>query len=387
MISAPRRVYVSATEKWIGGGVLLLLVTVALLILWKGSLYDPSLYTVDEASLESTRTPVENKAGTLREEVSENTGVARDEDAALGESYDGYDDYDATGSVSSTTAISQAGHQALSSMEPYAGYSAMGELEVYSADTLYEKINGRAPAYIGFNFQELTFRTVTIDGQSGQYLDVFVYQMDTPVNAFGIFSMEREAGAKSVDFVSDGYRSDMGFFFRQGNTYVQVIASDVSDVVMNAAEQFSKELASNIPLDDAGVGAAAMLPLENQVPGSVSYIQEYAYGLEQLNDVFEARYEVDGVEFPFFGMAAEGDQLREAFEAVVSYFTDYGELLEHYEVNGYTVIVGDIFGQLSVVFLTDEAIGGVMNADSLEVPQSFVERTLEQLEKESGGLE
>lgn len=378
---------VSATEQLIGGGVLLLLIAVGLLVFKKGQLYDPSLYTVDEASLESTRTPVENKAGTLREEVSESLLVSGDTDESFEESYDGYDNDVSMGSGTSLSLSASSGHESLVSLQPYEGYSAMGELEVYSADTLYEKINGRAPAYIGFNFQELTFRTVLIEGQSGQYLDVFVYQMDTPVNAFGIFSMEREAGAESVDFVADGYRSDMGFFFRQGNTYVQVIASDVSEAVMAAAERFSSELASNIPEDDAGVGAAAMLPLDYQVPGSVSYIQEYAYGLEQLNDVFEARYGVDGVEFSFFGMASDSAHLKEAFGGVVSYFTDYGEVLERYEVNGFPVIVGDIFGQFSVVFLTEEAIGGVMNADSLEVPKAFVEQTLKEMEPNTGGLE
>ena len=386
MISTPRRVHVSTTEKLIGGGILLLLVAVGLLIHHKGQRYDPSIFTVDEASLETTRNPIDNKAGTLRDASPQTETVSLPAEA-------GYDEYDSYGDGANVSEAAggrmggSSGHAAIADSGLYAGFAEMGELEVYSPDTLYEKINGRAPAYLGFNFQELSFRTYGIESLAGQYLDVFIYEMDTPVNAFGIFSLEREAGAPSVDFVTDGYRSDMGFFFRQGNTYVQVIASDLAADVMDAAAQFSHELAGSIPVDDSGVGAVSMLPAEFQISGSTSYIQEYAYGLEQLNDVFEARYEVDGLEFPFFGMASDTESLESAFESVKAYFSDYGQIIESFEVNGYPVVVGEIFGQYSVVFLSDQAIGGVMNADALEVPKAFVVKTLERMKPKTFPVE
>jgi hypothetical protein len=98
----------------------------------------------------------------------------------------------------------------------------MGVAEHYNPNTLYEKINGRAPAYLEFNFQELTARSFSISGLPGQYIDVFVFWMDSPLNAFGIFSLEREPSAPPLEFAVDGYRSEMGYFFRVGRAYVQI---------------------------------------------------------------------------------------------------------------------------------------------------------------------
>ncbi len=372
MLTLPRRAHVSTTEKVIGGGILLLLFFVGFGVITKGKSYDPLLFTVDERSLEGTRTPIENKAGTLKEEVT----VIESPNDELSGGYDSYDSYDASGESDSSVNI---GDSVLEQVDAFEGFSDMGDTEYYSPDTLYEKINGRAPAYLGFNFQQLAFRTFTIDNQEGQYLDVFIYQMDTPVNAFGIFSLEREAGAEAVKFVSDGYRSEMGFFYRQGNTYVQVIASDFSDAVMEETARFSEILAAAIPTDDTGVGAAAMLPSENQISGSMSYIQAYAYGLEQLNDVFEARYQIDELEFPFFGMKSDSDTLASAFEGVTAFFTDYGTVLETNEFFGAKLLVAESFGQFSIVFLTADAIGGVMNADELDAPKLYVETYLKTL--------
>ncbi len=372
MMSLPRRTHVSTTEKVIGGLILLLLVLVASGVFLKGRHYDPSIYVVDESTLASTHAPVENKASTLRESTDAENGSTQGTVSGGHE----FEDYESHGSTTPVIATSSNASSVLDGKSAFAGLEPMGEMEHYTADTLYVKINGRAPAYLGFNFQELICRTFRIVSEPGQYLDVFIYYMDTPINAFGIFSLEREVGAKAVDFVGQGYQSEMGFFLQQGNAYVQVIASDVKASVIAAADRLSRELAALIPVDDTGIGAAAMLPSQHQIPGSLSYLQEYAYGIEQLRDVFEARYAVDDTEFTFFGMKAQRSAVEAAFAGVRAYFSDYGTLLEEFEINSASVIIGECFEQYSVVFLQNDAIGGVMNADSLETPKQFVQTLL-----------
>ena len=76
--------------------------------------------------------------------------------------------------------------------------------EIYTVETLYEKINGRAPAYFQFNFQELTSRSFLVDGTAGDFIDAYLFEMDSPINAFGIFSIERSEAGAPLDFIADG---------------------------------------------------------------------------------------------------------------------------------------------------------------------------------------
>ena len=343
------RTDISRNEKLLGVGILVLLGGIGVAVAIKGRVYDPAKFSVDPANLEFTRAAVTGKAATLRTD-------------------DGMRSFE----TSSPATAGEAGELA----PPVAGMEPLGPTEHYTPETLYEKINGRAPAYTEFGFQELTARSFGIPGQPGQYLDVFVFTMDNPVNAFGIFSMERGSEATMVDFAPDGYRSEMGYFFRQGSAYVQVLASDVAETVMAPAEQAARALAVRISADDTGIAARTKLPAADQVPGSVSFIRQNAYGQAALENTFEARYTAGDRELTYFAMVAEPDKAAAAFDALKAFYTDFGTVQESGELAGDRFFVGESFGQVSVIHTDGQTVAGVMNADDGPLARSFVERIL-----------
>ncbi len=341
----------------LGSFILILLLGIGIFIVFKGRHYDPHRFALDPSALESTRTEVEGKAATLRADDMRSFEMA-DSPVASG----------------AAAAPASAGRNLPAMVE---GVTAMGPTEHYLPDNLYEKINGRAPAYLEFNFQELSSRSFTIDSAAGNFVDVFIFTMDSPLNAFGIFSMERDDTAVPVDFIRDGYRSEMGFFFRQGSAYVQVLASDSAPAVMGPAEAFARSLAASIPADDTGLDARALLPADNQVADSVNYIQADAYGLSLLKDVYEARYEVGGTELTFFAMqAGTAAEAAAAWEQISEFNSNYAEVTDQGEMAGAQYLISDNFGEYSVYFLQGQAIGGVINAPDQEQARSFVENYL-----------
>ena len=48
--------------------------------------------------------------------------------------------------------------------------------------------------------------------------------------------LERDPNGKPLSFAKDGYSGEMGFYFRQGNVYVQIIASDQNPKTIEAAQ-------------------------------------------------------------------------------------------------------------------------------------------------------
>jgi hypothetical protein len=255
---------------------------------------------------------------------------------------------------------------------PLVELKPFGPTEHYTPDTLFEKINGRAPAYFEFGFKELTTRSFGIPGQEGQYLDVYIFTMDNPVNAFGIFSLEQGREGASVDFAPDGYRSEMGYFFRQGPAYIQVLASDVSEVVMARAEQAARALAARMPADDTGVQARDRLPSDGQVPGSVNFIRQNAYGHAKLKNAFEARYLVGDSELTYFAAPVSDG----AYEALKGFYTEYGTVQEEGKKADARFFAGESFGQFSFIHTDGQTLAGVMNADNADAARGFVERIL-----------
>lgn len=346
------RTDIPTSEKLVGLGIIALLTAIAGSVYFWGERHAPGAYGLNPDSLESTRAAVEGGATTLRGESGNAESTLKD-----GESKQGLD----------------------RRLPAFTGrMETMGPTEHYNPETLYEKINGRAPAYLEFNFQELTARSFSIGGLPGQYIDVLVFWMDTPLNAFGIFSLEREASGQSVDFAVDGYRSEMGYFFRVGRAYVQIIASATEAAVMDPARQYASALAAKLPADNAGLEARLRLPANGQIPCTLTYLQNNAYGHASLKDVFEAKYWYAEHSLTYFAKQAESDVAAQAiWEELSTFYEKYGEINSRWEMAGAEVFEAENFGQTTLVAVRGDLISGVMNTEQAEPARDFLEAVLQ----------
>jgi hypothetical protein len=217
----PRRERVSSVV------IVVLLGVIGGAIWYKGRHYDANRFVVRTEALKSTAAAIEGKSGTVRtadaglETVSPNakapTAAATEDYSASGEG---------TGGYTEATAAPAPPVKGEPLEIKLGGLKPMSDTEFYGPDNLFEKIDGRAPAYLSFNFQQLRCRSFSIAGTAGSFVDVYEYRFDTPVNAFGMFSLERDPKGKALAFAADGYASEISYFFRQGAHYVQVFASD-----------------------------------------------------------------------------------------------------------------------------------------------------------------
>lgn len=354
------RTDISLLEKSIGGGILLILVILGIGLVYKGRSYDATLYTGDPEALESTRVAVEGKAATVR-----GAGDLRA--------------YEMAGSGQSVTTTT--GKELATAV---AGLSPLGPTEIYNEATLFEKINGRAPAYFQFNFQELISRSFLVEGTAGDFIDAYLFRMDSPINAFGIFSIERSEAGATLDFIADGYRSGMGYFMRQGTTYVQVITSSSDPAIMTLAESLSKELAASLPENNAGLEGRFLLPAEGQIPGSLTYISEDAYGQSALSGIFEAKYESGGQELTLFGMnAPTAEEASGTWEAVRDFYGKFGSLEEAPAIGDAEVFVAESFGQWNIILTSGQTVAGVVNANDRDLAVNFLQTHFGTAEAES----
>jgi hypothetical protein len=148
------------------------------------------------------------------------------------------------------------------------GWEALGPVEAFSAETLYEKINGRAEQYLAYGVKGLEFAGLSRDGK---FLDVFLYDMGAPAHAFGIYSVERNEGMPPANLGREGYRVEASTFFWKGPYYVQVIASDVGPALEEAGKAVAEALAGRLEDDGSSLWGLAELPPEGRVAGTEKY--------------------------------------------------------------------------------------------------------------------
>jgi len=369
------RTRVPAGERIAGAVILLLLVVIALVIRRQGTHFDPNRYAVRADSLKSTAAAVEGKAGTVPsapDTIPETAPAIAP--AGASESANETAATAGEGGGEGSAAAAPAKGQPMEVSLP--GTKPMGDTEFYSADNLFEKIDGRAPAYQNYNVQQLRCRSFAVNAAAGSYVDVYEYRFDNPVDAFGMFSLERDPKGGALDFAKDGYSGAMGYFFRQGAVYVQVIASDQKAATLALALALAENRAKEIPADDSGLAGRRKLPAEGLIAESVAFVPENAQGQAALKDVFQARYKFDGVELPFFVMVASPADTAAAWQNFQDFCAKFGQAENLPDVNGAKIFRARLFGKWKIVYQRNGELGGAYDAGDADHARTFIEKYL-----------
>jgi hypothetical protein len=365
-----RRTRVSAVERTAGLALVVLLVGIGIAIFIKGRRYDPNRFMLRTSALQSTVAEVKGKSGTAGG-ADADSGMSRSAARAPA----GGEGEGEPGEGHGASAPAAKGVPLDIKLD---GLKPMGDTEFYNADNLFEKIDGRAPAYLGFNFQNLRCRSFSVAGAGGSFVDVYEYRFDTPVNAFGMFALERDPQGGPLDFAPDGYASGMGFFFRQGACYVQVLASDQKARTLELAKSIAADRAGTLTADNAGLDARRRLPVTGLDPASVQFVQENAQGQAFLKNVFQASYDFAGKKLPFFLMVAPAPDAAAAWKSYLDFAGRFGGTVTALpDVSGAKVFAAKNFGSWKVIYQRDGEIGGVVDAEDGEAARQFVEKYLE----------
>ena len=211
---------VSRREAILSYALLAMIPVLAAAVYVTGQRYDPRLFALDESLLSGSR-PTRTKAA-LRDLPAERDG----EDAG-----------------SPAPAAGGAGAFTVAPRTDIAGWTIDGTVERFTADTLYQKIDGRADAYLQHGVRSLQCVSYT-DGP--RFADVFVYDMGTPDQAAAVFAAERPGQSIPVALGTQAYRAGASYFFTAGRHYVQVVASDSDDILAEVGLRLARAAESDL---------------------------------------------------------------------------------------------------------------------------------------------
>ncbi len=234
--------------------------------------------------------------------------------------------------------------RALEGLTP-AGFAQKSLVERYNEANLYEKINGRSELFHAYDVTGLAFVTFSKAGDPAQFIDVFLYDMTTPLGAFGVYSVERSSGSQAIIIGDGGHRTEADFFFRKGQYYASILTSGPDEEVQNAASALAATLAKRLKGEAAQIWGLTMLPARNRVDDTVQYLMVDALGLDFLSNAFMAQYRDGEAEFTAFVARCEStDRAAEVLAKYRAYLEQYGDMAETASIDGASVTFADVGG-------------------------------------------
>ena len=257
------------------------------------------------------------------------------------------------------------------------GISPFSPPEHFGPDTLYEKIDGRAELYLGAGFVSLATQRFTPDNAADKWVELFVYDMGTPANAFSVFSMQRREDARPVDIVPSAYATENALFLSVGKFYLELIGTDGSEALQHTMEVLARrfvEAHGGAPPTSQAPGADRFPP-QGLEPDSLQLINADAFGYEQLDHVYTARYRIgDKLLTAFVSERRNADEAKMLADTYSKILLTYGAQT----VDGPPPVEGaavlQFFDTYEIVFCRGRYLAGVHEAIDLDAAKQLAAR-------------
>ncbi len=200
--------------------------------------------------------------------------------------------------------------------------------QVYTAETLYEYINGEAELYNSYTFETMVTAVYVSERNDSYTLSVDIYDMGTALDAFGVYSNFRNPDARYGDIGTQAIVSEYNIRFYLGRFYVNLNAGVNSEAMQEIMQRVAREIANKIPHQDPPA-ELELLPQLNSIENSMKFQRKGFLGQSAFDNSLYARYRVDSSTVTGFVVIKENaGQAEQALQAFKEFIQLRGEMLD-----------------------------------------------------------
>lgn len=246
------------------------------------------------------------------------------------------------------------------------GMQPLSAAEAFGPETLSEKIDGKAELYLSAGFVHLQCQRFVRAAEPASWMEVFVYDMGDPRNAFSVFSSQRRADAIDASFTPFAYHAQNALFYTHGPYYVEIIASNES--MLEDMLAYGSAFVSRTRIETSSdISETSLFPPTGLDPASITLRPTDVFGFEGLDNVFLATYTVDGAPMTAFISLrkdeSEADALASSYQR---FLLQHGGTDEPHSspIAGLKLI--SILETFELVFVRGRYLAGVHEAEQLE---------------------
>ena len=195
------------------------------------------------------------------------------------------------------------------------------------------------------------------------WMEAFVYDMQTPQNAFSVFSAQRRDDAQTLDVGQYAYQTPNALFFVHGPFYVEIVASDISETIHQPMMAFTEAFIAKHPVQAETIGEKELFPLEGLIQNSISLVSADAFGYDGFDQIFTATYtHQDNELMAYYSRRKTPREAEELASSYREFLTAFGGKLVDFDPGIETAKMIYILDTYEVVFSHGPYLAGVREA-------------------------
>jgi len=176
------------------------------------------------------------------------------------------------------------------------GWEMSHKARAFKAGDLWKFIDGAADRYLAYGLEEVVSADYVQKG-TGYQAVVDIYQLRDPLNAFGIYSQERNPDYQFLKIGNEAWSGSTSLNFWTGRYYVKITAFEARDPLKQEMDRLAAAVAGKVAVRGAEPAEAGWFPKASQIPRSVVYVPKDVLAQSYFTGGFEARYKAGDREY------------------------------------------------------------------------------------------
>ncbi|MBI4800101.1 MAG: hypothetical protein HY794_15510 [Desulfarculus sp.] len=262
------------------------------------------------------------------------------------------------------------------------GLTPLGPPENFNAQTLSDKINGKAELYLSAGFKALATRRYHLPGDPQAWFEAFVFDQGQDQGAFSAFSTQRRNQGRALDLGAVAHLSGTSLFILRGPYYVEVIDSGDAPALTEAMQAWAKAWLALTPASapQAGQSELDLFPPEGLERASLSLLAANVFGCDKLDQVYAGSYQLNGQEATgFISRRADAAQAQALASAYAEFLLGAGGREEPGQDLPQGGRLFGIMGTYELVFSQGTYLAGVHGAEDRQTALDLGQRIFERL--------
>ena len=219
-------------------------------------------------------------------------------------------------------------HAMLPEADDVSGWTMVDEPRFFYPENLWEYINGAADGYLIYGFQEVATADYSQESTDREAI-IEIYRMQDALNAFGIYTQERNPESNFSNIGVEGYIGSTQVNFWAGPYYVKITVYEESDDLKKEMLKLAANIAGKIEDTGAEPVQTGYFPQKNQLPHTVKYLPLDVLGQSFLANGFEAHYRVNNTGYKMVLVAADdSDAAKEELALYRQFIATGGKVLK-----------------------------------------------------------
>jgi len=219
------------------------------------------------------------------------------------------------------------------------GWEMVEEFTEYSPESLYEYLNGGAPQYLSFGFRKLVNVRYVYQGDDLRSVTLDLFEMESPLGAYGIYSSGRPRTASVRDWGAEGYRSGTIAAAWNRNVYVHGSADENDPALIEFLDRVIARAVGEVPGKAQMPWMVKVLPSADRIPFSDRYVGKDLLGHSFLPGGVLAEYSLgEGVKgLLFVSDLVTPPKAIEASDRLLEYESERGKVVGQLAIEGTTL--------------------------------------------------